>query len=147
MAKLKFRPLTAPLADAIASAYEGIDNLAEEMDNWASGMEEGNLANSEKCQLAREAADSLQNVSQPDVPEFLQETDVYWNEQVKRNEPRWLRLANIVQCLQAVVEKLSELSEDESTKEEQREEIDQLKDEVESTLSDIESVEFPGMFG
>lgn len=34
--------------------------LQEEMDSWASGMEDSNLANSEKCESVRTAADTMQ---------------------------------------------------------------------------------------
>ena len=61
MAKYKIIECKGTVETSIDDGLSDIESLQEEMDSWASGMEDGNLANSEKCQTVRETADTLQS--------------------------------------------------------------------------------------
>ncbi len=61
MAKHKQVGCKDSVESAIDNGISELEALQEEMDSWASGMEDTNLANSDKCQAVREAADTLES--------------------------------------------------------------------------------------
>jgi hypothetical protein len=135
--------------------------LAEEIDEWASNMEDGNLGETEKCQTLRETADTLGNYEAPnleDIPGFLLDVEITVTEMVNRNKRRspsraW-RMSNAVAIIRAAQENLQEyidnlpsnddLSDSEQEARDLREEAISL---IATELDEVEHVEFPGMFG
>ena len=61
MSKYKLVECKDSVESAIDCGISELEALQEEMDSWASGMEETNLANSEKCSTVRESADTLES--------------------------------------------------------------------------------------
>lgn len=93
-------------------------------------------------------ASRLENLSEPDAPAELADITVSWQTApVKRRQSRASRRDDALCGLNAVVEKLDEIAEDETRSEDDREAATSLRDEVQSLIDDAEAVELPGMYG
>jgi hypothetical protein len=144
-------PRTVGLYDAIEEAFSEIESLAEEMRSWADGMPES-LQGGDKYSAVDEAASSLENASRPDEPgDELDGITVTIQDPTprRRGYSRADRLGQAVYILDACISALEDFaaSEDPEFPEEKAEAADAYKDEIENAKSEVESVEFPGMYG
>lgn len=156
MPKKKFEEKKMSLADAVSTAFGEITSLGEEMreafDNTPESLQQSGVG-----EARGEAADNLENISEIDVPDILQDTDakkfeVTWSEPVRTAKQamklsRSARRDDALMMLDACVEFLNELADKESESEEIRDAAKELSDELENAKGEIEAVEFPGMFG
>jgi len=147
--KLKERELT--IADAISEAYGELQSLGEEMreafDNTPESLQSSGIG-----EARGEAADSLENISEPDVPEVLQNIMVKWQvrqltvkQQMKLS--RSARRSEAVETLQQVIHCLEDLQDDEKTEAAIKDAATDFIDEVMQMADEAEAVEFPGMYG
>jgi len=137
---------------SISDAFSAIEELGSEMRETYDNMEGANMGHMSKCEMAGEAADTLEGFSEPDVPEFLQDIEISYSESVNKRKgascSRAVRLANACAVFEAACAAIEQwLDDNESASEEQREEAEQLKGDIEEICNEAEGVEFPGMFG
>jgi len=141
------------IEDAISSAMSEIQSLADEMREAFDNTPES-LQGSAAGQAREEAADNLENISEPDVPTELQGSGfvVKWSTKTlspsaMRKQSRSDRRYEAVETLCAVVSHLEKISEDKELSKEVREAAENFVDDVQSVIDDAEAVDFPGMYG
>lgn len=139
---IRFTTRKGTLADAVSEAYGEITALAEEMRSWADNMEE-RLSHTEKYERVSEAADALEAMSEPDIPDGLgdKECDILTDHGKRRNRPpsRADRASAAATNLDNAMAVLDEL--------EDNDEAEQLRSDLENIKDELEGVEFPGMYG
>ena len=145
-----YRPkhCTMTVREAIEAGFTEIEELGEEMREWADNMEGGGLECTSKYDTVNETADCLENVaSDPanleEVPDEVLDSEVtvveFYRNLKRMTASRVTRASNAAAKFNVAVERFRE--------HEDNEEIVQLADELENAASEIESTEFPGMYG
>jgi hypothetical protein len=61
---------TASIADIVSEAFGELQSLGEEMREWADNIEE-KFSDTQKFQTVSDAAEALENLSEPDIPEAM----------------------------------------------------------------------------
>jgi len=134
------------MSEAVSEAMSELQTLAEEMreafDNTPESLQGGGVG-----EARGEAADNLENLSEPDVPTSLEAIKVAWS--VRELSPSKLRKQSRSDRRNDALEtaKLEEIKDDEASSEELAGDAETLRDEIENLMSDAENVEFPGMYG
>lgn len=138
------------IVDAVSEAFGDIESLAEEMreayDNTPESLQQSGVG-----ERRGEAADNLESISAPDVPDSLSAFEVTLV-RVQRTASQMRKLSrsdrrdDAVQTLDDVIQRLDELVETGSSQE-IRDDAEGLRDELDNVKSEAEAVEFPGMFG
>ncbi len=127
--------------DAINTAFDEIETLAEEMRNWHDGMPE-NLQNGDKGGRVEECADLLENVQYIDLPEELAsegtDEEIVTVAKLPNRASRADRLGWAINLLSGAAEIVKKKGGDEAMT---------FADELESAVQELEGAEFPGMFG
>ncbi len=145
--------ISTNVADAVSTAFCVIEELAEEMREAYDNTPES-LQNSGAGEARGEAADNLENISEPDVPDALNQLPVNFNTlPLRRNASRADRLADGLQyacqaigCLEDLItEHLKE--EGDTFGELDEDAVREVIDEIQNMIDEAEGVEFPGMFG
>lgn len=143
MAKLVSTTQKTTIGGAIEEAFSEIESLRDEMTEWRDNMEE-RLSHTEKYERVSECADALDNVREIDVPDSLRDVPVEIVHQRKASKkspyPRWVRLQNASNALEAVKWMIEE-------KEDPTDEEEQLASDIGDVVDELSGVEFPGMFG
>lgn len=140
------------IGDAISTAFTELELLAEEMREWADNMEE-KLSHTERYEQVSEAADTLENLSEPDadgLEQFLSPAISVLQYVQTIRTPRWARRDNCTVYLDAAISALETARDDlpeTEANEETRDTLTDFIDELESARDDAEGVVFPGMFG
>lgn len=131
---------TAKIEDAISEAYGELESLGAEMREVYDNAPD-NLKGTEVNQAREAAAETLEGLSEPDVPTSLQDLMISWIEpkMPRKGFSRRARRDNACAILESVIEVLEE-KEDDDDAETLRGEVEELKDEA-------DGVEFPGMYG
>lgn len=149
--KTKERELT--IEDAISEAYGDLESLAGEMRDAFDNTPES-LQNDGVGAARGEAADALENISEPTVSDELQgdKFKVKWTVRVLspsalRKQSRSSRRDEAVQTLNAVVERLEEFETDDKATDEEKQAASEFVDEIQQMIDEAEAVEFPGMYG
>lgn len=142
------------IADAVSYACGIISDLASECREVVDGASGTPRENTSRIQTLDESATALENVSEPEVhtPPGDRRVSFFTYKQTKRGLSRRSRLDDAVSALQAVQEDLEtrrEQIEDSDIEDEvtEREVINELKDAIDEIVSNVESLEFPGMMG
>ena len=153
MAKAKFQDRELTIADAVSEAMGEIQSLAEEMREAFDNTPES-LQNDGVGAARGEAADNLENISEPDVPNELQDEafKVKWKVKIlspsaQRRKSRSDRRYEAVETLNQVVHTLEEIQDDEKLSDEVKNAATSFIDEVQKVIDEAEAVEFPGMYG
>lgn len=153
MAKAKFQDRELTIADAVSEAMGEIQSLAEEMRDAFDNTPES-LQNDGVGAARGEAADNLENISEPDVPDELQGEafKVKWQVRIlspsaQRRKSRSSRRDEAIETLNQVVHTLEEIQDDEKLSDEVKNAATSFIDEVQSVIDEAEAVEFPGMYG
>jgi hypothetical protein len=146
---------------AVGDAYSSLSELRNEIEEVVYGASGTPREETSRIQTLQESVSSLDDAdSEPDVPEFLQELKVTYTDHCgpKHSSRSWRRdnavemLRQVIDVLDAfrdgVIEKAKaerrELTADEGEK---NDEAETLRDEIENSVDNFESAEFPGMFG
>lgn len=144
-------PREVGLLDAILEALSDVEGLGQEMRDWADGMPDA-LQGGSKYDEVNEAADTLEEQGGNDPIDmetmaFLNDVKVTIQDPTprKRGYSRDARLSHARDILYAVVAGLLEYYIDKHTPEAGI--AESLKDDVETIVSELEGVTFPGMFG
>ncbi len=154
----KFVLVTSTVAGAIEEALSEVALLKEEMEEWKSNMESANMEHLDKYSEVEETWNILEGISEDldgldNLPEDLQQASVTFNEGVNKNKRRGpsrsMRCSNSVARLQAAVDRIEE--ENDKLKGEGEGEggegpYAEVIEELESMVSELESIDFPGMF-
>jgi hypothetical protein len=123
-----------------------LEELASECREIVDNASEG-LAQTQRIQTLEQTASSLENLSEPSVPEKFVEIQVKYDWATKsRGVSRAVRCSNAVSALQAVVGACEERLENKSENGD-LEEIETLRDECQGAIDEAEGCEFPGMYG
>lgn len=140
----------------IDDAFNEIDELAEEVRECHSNLESGNLGHTERAQAFETAADTLEGVDRPDVPEGADILTTVDYPDTSNRTGRAHRLSLAKDKLETakglLEERVSELEDGEGEEghednEEKIEELQGLIDELDNVISELDGVEFPGMYG
>lgn len=161
--KIKYTEVKGTVGDAISAGFSELEELGQEMREWADNVEE-KLSHTEKYERVNECAETLEGFDEVEVADsVLNELDCSYQHGMKASKkspyPRWLRRDNAVAAIRAAAETLqawidNEDAGDVERTEEQQEEFDQRKSDAEDAIRELEeaadeadNVEFPGMFG
>lgn len=142
---------TDSTVSAISDAISDLTSLGEECREIVDNASE-NLQQTSRIQTFDETASALEGLSEPDVPECVAELPITYSEQIStrkgRGESRAVRCANSVAVLQAAQEAVAMWLEDETNEEHaERDEVEQLANDIEEIIGEAEGCEFPGMYG
>ena len=151
-------PVEGTVEGFLEDAMSTVEELRDEMSEWRDNIEEG-FSHTEKYERVSEAADALE-VEAPEAPSSAEEVKCNTTIDTRRSAgSRTARLANALNLLYAArdaAENHKGLLESEQS-EEQGGENDDLGDEIgdletflgemDDLISQLEGVEFPGMFG
>ena len=147
MARHKTENKTGTVKSFIEDAKGELESLHEEMTEWMENMEGAgtNLESTEKYERVQEAAELLETwehneLEVPEKVECIGVDTIHLSSYGRKPTPRWMRLSNAINMLEAVSGALEDLREE-------HEDIEQLASEVEELVGNVEGVEFPGMFG
>jgi hypothetical protein len=136
--ELQRQTFTSTVADLVDCAFTCLEELATEMGDWYDNLPES-LQYGDKAGALEEARITLESLCQPNVNERIGAMQVYYLP-LYGTSSRGSRRDDAVGCLQAVVDALVTVENKEN------DEIAGLIDELENTISEAESVEFPGMY-
>lgn len=143
------------IEDAVSEAHGELVSLGEEMreayDNTPESLQESPVG-----EARGEAADALENISEPEVPTELQgkKFKVKWTvraltakQQARRS--RSARRDEAVETLNQVVLRLNEIAEgsDGTLDQDTKDAASNFEDDVQQIIDEAEAVEFPGMYG
>lgn len=137
---------------AVEDAYSEIESLGEEMRAAVDNMSGTNLESTSKYETTSEAADALEGITQPSVPEAVAELAINYSEAVNRRKNRGtsraVRLSNASGVLEAAKEACENwLADSANAEHDDRGDVEEFVNDLDSMISDCESVEFPGMYG
>lgn len=128
-----------------------IEELRDELREWADNMSSTALSSTEKCQAVEAAADELDRVDEMDldrltelegVKPLLQDKVAYsdYRPYDKRRQPsRAYRLSNAIGRINAALDYLDQKLENDA-------DYRSCADDIESNLSDLENADIPGMY-
>ena len=155
MSKAKFKERELTIEDAISEAYGELEALAGEMrdafDNTPESLQDSSVGSARG-----EAADALENISEPTVPDELKgdKFKVKWQVRIlspsaSRKQSRASRRDEVVLMLTVVTEYLGAIEEGSSGNytDEEKQAASDLVTEVDQMIDEAENVEFPGMYG
>lgn len=135
--------------DLISEAFSEVQQLAEEMRNWADNMEE-KFSTTQKYEDVNNAADTLEGLDEPTTDiTALNDHKLSWQDPKprRRGYSRADRCGQACAMLQSAEDKLREIVEEVPEDDPQHDAAAGLADEVQNAISELEGVEFPGMFG
>jgi hypothetical protein len=143
------------VTDAIEMAKEELSNLRDEMENWRDNLPES-LQYSEKGEAVNECADNLSSIydtleSLDEVPEVVNAEFV---SKIMFDGSRSNRLSDVISLLQDAASALDDKIDDVENDIEENEEdvaldidsVRSIKDELDNAVSELENIEFPGMY-
>lgn len=143
MAKRSMIERKVTIADIISEAFGELQGLGEEMREAFDNTPE-NLQNSGVGEARGQAADDLENLTEPDVPESLGTKEFTVQEMpLKMNASRSNRRDAATGLLEQAISFLNDLE----LENEPAQERDDLVGEIENLVEEAQNVEFPGMFG
>lgn len=155
MAKRKLQPVDTTVGDAINTMCSGIESLGQELRDWYDNMPE-NMQGGSKGDEVDEAATTLEDISEPDVPASIKDFPLSFRAlPLLKRATRSDRLDDFlsygrqaIEVIEARIEGLA-VRDPARTEEDQQEEIDAmetLRDETQQCIDDAENVSFPGAY-
>ena len=156
--KMKKFWFTKSAADLMNDAYAEITALGEEMNEWYNNLSEG-LQQTDKAERINSAAEALEGIDSQDPTDLMTDIEVYHLPMLDALS-RADRLSEATSILNDVAgavhdfvsEQRANAPEEESEEEpeyseDDLDEVDRIADQCESDASELDSVEFPGMYG
>jgi hypothetical protein len=142
------KPRKMSIADAVSEAIGEIQSLAEEMREAYDNTPES-LQSSGVGEARGEAADNLEQIDEPDVPEEVKDFNVEITDlpPKRRGHSRRERRDQATYILEVCIDALNERIDMPDEKEAIKEAAESCRDELETAKDNAECVEFPGMFG
>ena len=149
-------PVTTKLWDAVCNAHGDLECLRDEVEEWRSGMEGTGLESTGKYSMLEEAGqqletaiDNLDEVISGDCPSVLEDISITYHEERRKSMSRARRLGNCTRQIDIAYDGVLMIAGDldaEGSDEEMSDRLTVIRDALEAAQSEIESVEFPGMF-
>ena len=154
MGRYKSIVLDATVTQAIENGQQDLEELKEEMCSWRDNMEGTPAENSPRFETVTETADTLENmetVDPDDLPEGVGSSwTKYGNQKVtsgrQKTPSRAVRCSNACAALEAAAGFLEEVDSD-TADDDVTEACTQMATELREIISDVEGLEFPGMYG
>lgn len=144
IARFKSETITRQLTveEAVSEAFGGITSLGESMREAFDNTPES-LQQSAAGEAREAAADALEGISEIEVPEKLRELTLKFSTRTvpPRKQTRSWEREEASSLLSATVERL------EADDLKNNEEAEELARELQDALDELDSVEFPGMYG
>lgn len=153
------KTFTTTVESLVSEAFSIVEELASEMREICDNTPE-NLQQTDVYQRREEAADALEYIEQPEIPEDFLELEIFYipseNSSSRRDRASEAEgmLREAAEALRDKAEELrethgeSEVDEPETQVEnEQADEIDEAAQRIDEAADAICDVEFPGMFG
>lgn len=141
------------MGTAFQSTQSEIEELKSEMEDWYDSLQSGNFATSEKAERVEETMDQLNEVEYAltDISELFAELfpffpKIQFEEERRAVMPRHIRLSNAIKAFSEIVT-TTKLQNNVWAEAEEQDDIEEGIDELENVISELESVEFPNMFG
>lgn len=145
-------PRTVGILDALDEAFAEIEDLAQEMREWADNLED-KFSGTQKYEIVSSTADTLEGIENAHAGfddatnEVLNKITIVIQDPTprRRGYSRADRNADACTILQSISDAL-----DEATEEQLGAHVDDangLKDDVDAAVSELEGVEFPGAYG
>lgn len=146
-------PRDVGLLDAIGEVMGICEELAQEMHDWSDNMPDSKQGSSKQDEVDA-CAETLDNVVGDDPCDettdqtFLNEIKVSIQDPTPRRQARSrsTRLSDATSILIDVIEQI-EKWDDDTRPEDQKAAASELKDKLEEIESELQGVDFPGMFG
>ena len=139
----------ATVGDCVGAAFGELEELASEMREWYDNLSEG-LQQTDKAQTIESTAGTLENYSEPDVPECVAALPVKYAEMVnkdkRRGPSRDVRCQNAVAMLTAAKEAVDEWLADRRHDADGYDDANQLSSDLDEAVGEAEGCEFPGMY-
>jgi hypothetical protein len=146
-------PREIDVISAIEEAYVEVESLAQEMRDWADSMED-KLSGTQKYGEVNDAADTLENVTNPVQAsgpgdeahyDFLKKVKIT----IQDPTPRARGFSRSARCGQAtdLLEQVLTTLENFDGTENEKEKADELHREIDDHISELQGVSFPGMYG
>lgn len=154
--RAKREKYTTTVGALVADAWGTLEDLASQMRDWYDNMPDG-LRDADQGSRVGEAADTLEGLSEPDVPNDLENLPAYHPPGLKQ-ESRADMASEAADMLEAAKDALEARAEElrgmdekddgtEDTTEELAQAADDLASELEQLADEVRNVEFPGMYG
>lgn len=134
--------------DGISHAFGAIEELKDELQNWRDNLPESKQQSGKADELD-EAIQGLEQDSEPEIPNAVEEWDVQYTYAPARKASRADRRDEAVAILNAIAEKCQGVVEDPqgAYDEDELNEIRTFAEACSDAVTSWENVEFPGMFG
>jgi hypothetical protein len=131
----------------VGDAYSTLEGLGQEFRDICDSTPDS-LQSTDLYDRRDTTASTIENLSEPDVPEWLSGIEFTWTQWPRSStKSRSGQCAEATAMLQAVADKLDEMIEANTQSKEQNDEMRTLKDELEEIINEAEGCEWPGMFG
>lgn len=127
------------VGEAISNALSDLESLGEELRTWVENMESGGFSGTSKQDTLEETASALENVEAPEIPTALEGIPVVYLPRLEADS-RSARCSEAVGLLRKVIEELEAVVEDNP-------DAASLASALEDICSELDGLEFPGMFG
>jgi hypothetical protein len=152
--KLKAERFKTTVDNLVSDGYSIIQELAEEMREAHDNMPES-LQGSDIGERREEAASALEQLEQPDISECANEISAVFfpSLDTRSRAKRASEAADMLSTAASAIQEFISEQEEENTQKEKEDSIDNmaelesLADQLENDVSEVENVEFPGMFG
>ena len=138
----KERTFVTDAQGLVDNAFDDIDNLKDELQEWFDNLPES-FQSGDKGDQIQEAVDTLDSIERPDFPEAVPDGVLvihYPNLDAESRRDRAAEASDTIRDVASELRALEDLSE------EAMDEINQYCDELEAASDEIENVEFPGMY-
>ena len=131
----------------ISGAYSDISDLCEELNSWRDNMQGTGLESTSKFSTLEDTISTLENISEPTIPEWFNNFKILRLPSLERNRSRANRAGDAKADIDAVIEEVSQALETDSTiPKEAKDGIQECLSQIENDFSDVENVEFPSMY-
>lgn len=146
---LRAKKFTTTVDALVSDAFSEFEELKGELEEWYDGMPE-NLQGGQKGEDLQSAINTLGDLQAPDVPEFVTNLETVYIP-TEKVESRPSRRDDAVARIDTAIDILTDAMDDEDADvkytDEQKGEMQQLIDDLETEKSNAEDIEFPTMFG
>ena len=129
----------------ISDAYSTLTDLCEELSSWRDNMQGTGLENTDKYSVLNDAISTLENISEPTIPEWLNDFKILRLPSLEPNRSRANRAGDAKADIDAVIEEVSQALETDNPKE-AKDGIQECLSQIENDFNEVESVEFPSMY-
>ncbi|MEW6613966.1 MAG: hypothetical protein AB1401_00620 [Thermodesulfobacteriota bacterium] len=131
---------TGTLEEVVDNARIDIEELRDEMESWRDNISGTGLESTEKYERVDDTADTLDRIVDAlnDITWMdIRESEVKFQVDQRKKAPRWLRLQNSVSALNAASEVIDNIIEN----------LNDIKESLDTAVSEADGVDFPTMYG